>query len=80
MSPKIKEELLKIALAMREARRYERKQKALARNAGQESSETTDEEDTLERAAREWAEAQRRIHVWKTSVRKRQPIRGQHRR
>ncbi len=63
MSPKIKEELLKIALAMREARRYERKQKALARNAGQESSETTDEEDTLERAAREWAEAQRRIHV-----------------
>ena len=63
MSPKIKEELLKIALAMREARRYERKQKALARNAGQESSETADEEDTLERAAREWAEAQRRIHV-----------------
>ena len=60
MSPKIKEELLKIALAMREARRYERKQKALARNARQESSETADEEDTLERAAREWAEAQKR--------------------
>ena len=60
MSPKIKEELLKIALAMREARRYERKQKALARNAGQEPSETADEEDTLERAAREWAEAQKR--------------------
>jgi len=63
MSPKIKEELLKIALAMREARRREWKQKSLARNAGQEPSETTDEEDTLERAAREWAEAQRRIHV-----------------
>ena len=63
MNPKIKEELLKIALAMREARRREWKQKALVRNAGQESSETADEEDTLERAAREWAEAQRRIHV-----------------
>lgn len=63
MTPKIKEELLKIALAMREARRREWKQKSLARNAGQESSETADEEDTLERAAREWAEAQRRIHV-----------------
>ena len=60
MSPKIKEELLKIALAMREARRYERKQTALARNARQEPSETADEEDTLERAAREWAEAQKR--------------------
>lgn len=63
MTPKIKEELLKIALAMREARRREWKQKALARNAGQEPSETADEKDTLERAAREWAEAQRRIHV-----------------
>ena len=63
MNPKIKEELLKIALAMREARRREWKQKSLARNIRQEPSETTDEEDTLERAAREWAEAQRRIHV-----------------
>ena len=48
MTPKIKEELLKIALAMREARRYEKKEPRLTSNAGQEPNETTGGEDARE--------------------------------
>ena len=56
MNTKQKTELMKIALAMRKARRYEMQQAALKKNAEQAKKEP----DALAIAAREFTEAKKR--------------------